>query len=166
MRKLLVNTGLVVLGLSTWPHAWADTAKPCKTCSTAEKPGYEAGAVDKRFKFGGTPPPPAPRALPMQPGAQAPSKNKQDSIFGDGSKISKEFRVQEEKNRGYTGTRSVKASNGDIEFSITQDDRNPNSHAGQPSIFGSSGYNNGRPPGMPPGPTVDDLMTGNRNFRR
>src|SRR5690606_13203703 len=48
MRKLLVNTGLVVLGLSTWPHAWADTAKPCKTCSTAEKPGYEAGAVDKR----------------------------------------------------------------------------------------------------------------------
>ena len=159
MQNLSIKAGVILMGISLWSAAWAEPSKPCKTCPT-DKTIAGQGVNDKRFKFSGNMA--APTAPPVVPKSQIKSTDKKDSIFGDGSTISKEFRVTEEKAPAYSGTRSVTTSNGVINFTITDDRRNPNPRARHQSIFESGGHRNGQPYG----PTVEDLMNGNRGYRR
>lgn len=163
MQNLSIKAGVIFLGFSLWSAAWAEPGKPCTNCP-ADKAIAGQGVKDKRFKFSGDLA--VPTAPPVLPKTQSKPIDKKSSIFGDGSTISKEFRVTEEKAPAYSGTRSVTTSNGDINFTITDDRRNPNTRARHQSIFESGGNRNGQPPGLPYGPTVEDLMNGNRNFRR
>ncbi|WP_341667100.1 hypothetical protein [Alcaligenes sp. SDU_A2] len=160
MKHSLVAAGLLILGLPLSPSAWADsTIKPCSNC-TPGKAVPERGIVDKRLQFSGTAakPAPAPVTPPINTGKTT------SSIFGDGSRISKDFKTVESKNAN--DTRSVTTSNGSINFTITQDRHNPSPHARHQSIFESGGYRNGQPPTLSPGPTIDELMNRNGRLRR
>lgn len=155
MKRYWVNTGLILLSLQIGSLAWADTTAACKNCSSTTKQGQESPSTT-RFKFNPTPSTPTkdPHLAPTKPHSPPAA----GSIFGDGSSISKDFKVTERASDG----RSVTTSNGDFNFTISNDLPNPNKRARHQGVFESGSYRNGKPPSMPRGTTVEDLMKGKR----